>query len=82
MFKKSIETGKIPEEWKFAEVTAIFKKGNKTDPGNYRPVSLTCICCKLLEQFLRDNIVEHMAENDLYSDSQHGFRKQRSCVTQ
>ena len=82
LFKKSIEEGKIPEEWKFAEVTAIFKKGNKTDPGNYRPVSLTCICCKLLEQFIRDGIVEHMTENDLYNDGQHGFRKQRSCITQ
>ena len=60
LFRKSLECGEIPEDWKFAEVTAIFKKGNKTDPGNYRPVSLTCICCKLMEQFIRDSIVNHM----------------------
>ena len=82
LFKKSIFKGQIPEDWKFAEVTAIFKKGNKTDPGNYRPVSLTCICCKILEQFVRDGIVNHMTENGLYSECQHGFRKSRSCVTQ
>ena len=82
LFNKSIEKGEIPKEWKNAEVTAIFKKGNKTDPGNYRPVSLTCICCKILEQFVRDKIVDHMTENDLYSECQHGFRKKRSCVTQ
>ena len=82
LFRNSVKSGKIPNDWKFAEVTAIFKKGNKTDPGNYRPVSLTCICCKLLEQFIRDEIVKHMSDNKLYSESQHGFRKQRSCVTQ
>ena len=82
LFNKSLKSGIVPQEWKFAEVTAIFKKGNKTDPGNYRPVSLTCICCKLLEQFVRDKIVDHMTENKLYSECQHGFRKNRSCVTQ
>ena len=82
LFNKSLESGEIPKEWKFAEVTAIFKKGNKTDPGNYRPVSLTCICCKIMEQFVRDEIVNHMSENELYSKCQHGFRKHRSCITQ
>ena len=82
LFNKSIESGIVPKEWKYAEVTAIFKKGNKTDPGNYRPVSLTCICCKILEQFVRDKIVDHMTDNELYSECQHGFRKSRSCVTQ
>ena len=53
LFNKSLQEGKVPEEWKYAEVTAIFKKGNKTDPGNYRPVSLTCICCKILEQICK-----------------------------
>ena len=82
LFNKSLEIGEIPKDWKFAEVTAIFKKGNKTDPGNYRPVSLTSVCCKIMEQFVRDNIVKHMTTNDLYSECQHGFRKKRSCVTQ
>ena len=64
------------------EVTAIFKKGSKSSPGNYRPVSLTCILCKLLESFVKDQIVEYMEINNLFTSCQHGFRKHRSCVTQ
>ena len=41
-------------------MVAIFKKGTKSSPGNYRPVSLTCVICKLLESFIRDVIVDHM----------------------
>ena len=82
LFNKSLETGELPADWKKAEVTAIFKKGTKSDPGNYRPVSLTCITCKLLEQFIRDRVVQHMNENKLYSECQHGFRAGRSCMTQ
>ena len=82
LFNKSLENGEVPNDWKFAEVTAIFKKGNKTDPGNYRPVSLTSVCCKIMEQFVRDSIVDHMTKYNLYSECQHGFRKKRSCVTQ
>ena len=60
----------------------FFKKETKSDPGNHRPGSLTCVACKLLESFARDAVVDHMADNSLYSECQHGFRKHRSCVTQ
>ncbi len=53
IFRESINTGDVPEDWKRANVTPIFKKGSKSDPGNYRPVSLTSVCCKLLESILR-----------------------------
>lgn len=82
LFNKSLQTGEIPEQWKTATVTAIFKKGSRNEPGNYRPVSLTCIVCKVLEQFIRDSVVEHMTILKLYSDCQHGFRQGRSCMTQ
>ena len=65
-----------------ANVVAIFKKGIKSVPGNYRPVSLTCIVCKILESIIRDIVVEHMLDCNLYSKCQHGFRKHRSCITQ
>ena len=48
LFNKSSELGKIPLEWKNANVVAIFNKGTKSNPGNYRPVSLTCVTCKIL----------------------------------
>ena len=78
----SLEEGQIPDEWKRAEVTAIFKKGTKSTPGNYRPVSLTCVVCKVLESIIRDAIVKYMTDFNLYNDCQHRFRKVRSCTTQ
>ena len=82
IFNKSISEGYVPTQWKEAEVTAIFKKGNKNLSNNYRPVSLTSILCKTLESFITDSIQNHMESNSLFSSCQHGFRKHRSCVTQ
>lgn len=82
IFNKSISTGEVPKEWKVAEVTAIFKKGNKQEPGNYRPVSLTSISCKILESIVTDSIRNYMETNSLFTKCQHGFRNNRSCVTQ
>ena len=82
LFNLSIKTGQLPKDWKTAEVTAIFKKGTRSDPGNYRPVSLTCISCKVLESLIRDELVKFFTDNNLYAKCQHGFRKKRSCVTQ
>ena len=67
---------------KKAKVSAIFKKAEKKNPGNYRPISLTSVPCKLLEKIIRDKIVKHMIDNDLFSKAQHGFIKGKSCVTQ
>ena len=82
LFKLSVKEGLLPQDWKDAEVTPIYKKGLKTDPGNYRPVSLTSIVCKLLESFIRDTIQIHMEQHKLYSTCQHGFRKKKSCTSQ
>merc|ERR1739842_187527 len=73
IFRKSMATGKIPSAWKVAEVKPIFKKGDKSDPGNYRPVSLTSIVCKVFESFLRDALYEHLVKNKLLSKHQFGF---------
>jgi Reverse transcriptase (RNA-dependent DNA polymerase) len=81
IFRKSLDEGKVPEEWRSANVTPIFKKGTKTDPSNYRPVSLTSVCCKLMESLLRDSVSEHMEKNGLLEDSQNGFVSGRSCTT-
>ena len=60
----------------------VFKKGEKYDAANYRPVSLTCICCKTLQHIKVSNINEHLAFESILADCQHGFRSQRSCETQ
>ena len=60
---------------------SIFKKGDKSYPGNYRPISLTSQICKILESILRDNIVNHLNIQTLLLKSQHGFTKGKSCLT-
>ena len=82
LFNKSLEKGLLPSDWKSGIVTAIFKKGDKTDAANYRPVSLTCITCKVLESIVRDACINYLDEHLIISDCQHGFRQGRSCVTQ
>ena len=81
IFNLSLRTGKVVSEWKLANVTPLFKKGDKSNPGNYRPISLTSVVCKLMESILRDKIVEFLEENNIIRDSQHGFRNRRSCLT-
>jgi hypothetical protein len=81
LFNRSLETGEIPQEWRTAKVTPIFKKGAKGDPGNYRPVSLTSVPCKILESIVKDRIMDHLMENKLIRESQHGFMPDRSCAS-
>ena len=82
IFSTSLRTKTLPKEWKHARVSAIYKKGNKTLPLNYRPVSLTSILCKILESIIRDHVVKHMTENNLFSPKQFGFISGRSTTLQ
>ena len=80
LFRKSLNDAEVPEEWKDSVVSPIFKKGVRSDPGNYRPVSLTCNTCKLLEKIIKGEVESHM-ERHILSNSQHGFRRGRSPQT-
>ena len=81
IYRESLSTGEIPEDWKKANITAIFKKGRKNNPGNYRPVSLTSHVGKIMEKIIKEEIVKHLENNNLITDSQHGFRSKKSCLT-
>ena len=81
IFNKSIIEGDIPEQWREANVTPLFKKGSKLDAANYRPVSLTSVCCKIMEGIIRERITGHLTNHKLISPSQHGFVKKKACVT-
>ncbi len=82
IFRRSYETGVIPDDWRRANVVAVHKKGRKCDATNYRPISLMCVCCKLMEHVVASGIMKHARTNNLLYDLQHGFRERRSCETQ
>ena len=82
LFQKSIDTGKIPDDWREANVTPIYKqKGKKSDPGNYRPVSLTNVVGKMMERVVKEQIMDHVERNNLLCEEQHGFRAKKSPQT-
>ena len=82
LFKSSMEFGMLPDQWKEAKVSPIFKKGARTDVRNYHPVSLTSVCCKTMEKLVRNAVLNHMIIKGFLSDCQHGFVHGRSCTTQ
>ena len=81
VYTKCLAEGTVPPDWKQANVTPIFKKGSKGSPGNYRPVSLTCVLCKVMESILRDAIVQHLEQYNLLRSSQHGFMAGKSTLS-
>ena len=80
LFRKSLDNSRIPADWKLSNVSPVYKKGSKSDPGNYRPVSLTSNVCKLMERVINMSLGEYLNKN-VIENSQHGFRKGRSCQT-
>lgn len=82
IYNQSISTGKLPKDWRKANISPIFKRGSRSDAANYRPVSLTSISCKLLEHIIYHHIVNHLENFDILCEHQHGFRPRRSCETQ
>lgn len=81
IFQKSLNEGILPSDWLKGCVTAIFKKGDKSLPENYRPISITSIICRIMESLIRDYLVEHMTQNNLFSAYQHGFVPSKNCFT-
>ena len=81
IFQNSLDSGVVPEDWRVANVTPLFKKGGREKAGNYRPVSLTSVVGKLLESVIKDGIAAHLESGEIIGQSQHGFTKGKSCLT-
>ena len=82
LFQQSIDKGELPKEWSLANICLLFKKGDRSLACNYRPVSLTCVPCKLLKHIVCSNIMAHLDKHRLLSEKQYAFRKWHSCETQ
>ena len=82
LFNKTLATGILHRKWKEAVVVPIFKKGNRHNPSNYRPVSLTSVVGKLLESIIGDQIVGFLEQTEIIIDNQFGFTKGKSCSLQ
>ena len=84
LFQASMHQSQIPADWRHARVSPQYKTGknNRSVPANYRPISLTCIVCKMMEHCVTSHLMGHLDTHNLLTDYQHGFRKKRSCETQ
>ena len=78
---RSIDEGSIPSEWKHALVTPIHKSGQKSDPANYRPISVLPVFMKIMERAIHKSIYTYLQENKLLSNLQSGFRPLHSTTT-
>ena len=81
IYQQSWLTGEVPVDWRLANVMPIYKKGWKADPRNFRPVGLTSVLGKVMEQTTLSGVTGHVQDNQAIRPSQHGFMKGRSCLT-
>lgn len=81
VYNSCMEHGYLPPMWLSANVTPVFKKGDPTDPNNYRPISLTCTLCKIMESIIKDSLLAHLLSKGLISRHQHGFISRHSTGT-
>ena len=82
IFQRSVDAGTLPSDWRSANIAPVFKKGDVHLAENYRPVSLTCVTCKLLEHIICKHMLDHLERNRILTSLNHGFRSGYSCETQ
>ena len=82
IYTQSYQTGILPNEWLTANIVPVYKKGDKSNPANYRPISLTSVCCKTMERIICHTILHHLNTYNIINPIQHGFRSGLSCQTQ
>ena len=82
ILQQSLDTGDLPKDWRDANISSIFKKGDKHLPANYRPVSLTSVTSKILEHIICRHLLKHLEKNKILTNLNHGFRSGYSFETQ
>lgn len=82
IYSQSYNPGNLPSDWKTGKIIPIHKTGPIHDPQNYRPISLTSIPCKVMEDIIYTHLVDFLEQNNCFTVVKHGFRKNFSCDTQ
>ena len=82
IFTQSLNEGILPSDWLKANITPIYKKGDRSVPANFRPISLTSVCCKIMEHIIFHACMAHLENKDIINSAQHGFRPGYSCTSQ
>lgn len=80
-FQHLFNSGTIPDQWKQGVITPAYKGGRRSDPANYRPITLLPVVSKVMESVVADQLRDYLESTHLLAEEQHGFRKQRSCLT-
>jgi hypothetical protein len=81
LFRSFVDLHSLPAEWKTSIIIPKFKKGAPSDPRNYRPIALTCTCCKVLETIISNELMQYLSDHKLITPHQHGFLKRHSTTT-
>ena len=81
IFNASISFDIFPEDWKYAIVTPVYKRGDVFDPNNYRPIAHLPTISKVFEKLINEQLQDYLAANNTLNESRHGFRHGRSCQT-
>lgn len=81
IFRESLSNSQLPIQFRSANITPLYKKGDKSTASNYRPVSLTSIPCKIMESIIRTKMEDYLYKNNIISKEQHGFVKKKSCTS-
>ena len=82
IYSQSLEQATLPQDWLSANITPVFKKGNRSIAVNYRPISLTSVLCKVMEHVVFHHIMSYFTSLNILNPLQHGFRPNHSCQTQ
>ena len=82
LFQVSLDQGQLPEDLKIADIILVYKKRSRSCSSNYKLISLTCICCKIMEHIVYSNVLQHFQEHNVLCEEQHSFRSGRSYETQ
>ena len=82
LFRSFFDLKNLPSEWKHSIITLKFKKGDPSAVSNYHPIALTCVCSKIFESILSNELLFYLTKHDLITKHQHAFLKKHSTITQ